>query len=140
MKQVIAEKDEAGIAGVFLQEMAARYDLGELRGMLGQWTKKISAPRGTAHTTHATHTVELQIAPRGQLAAIVKELTVKVEVIFQTVEEQTHILGVLHFRYAHHDGGSNGNSQEFVVLCEDRFASHSYAGCVNRRLAYMLKG
>lgn len=43
------------------------------------------------------------------------------------------------YRYQHQDGGSNGSSQRFVIVCESRYGEDRYAGILNNRLASILE-
>lgn len=79
-------------------------------------------------------TEEIDVVPTGQMAGIVKSMTVRVEL----GSNGTHTRGSIHYRYEHHSGGSNGCEQVFVVVTESRYGGErtEYVGEISERLAY----
>lgn len=113
--------------GQFIKTLSAQYQLPELRG-LGFESSKID------DEFFLIKTPQVDVEPTGQLACIVKRLSVYVEM--SSTEDGKHIRGTIHYRYQHHNGGSNGSEQSFTIVTESRYSEPVYAGAISERLAY----
>ncbi len=114
------------IAEAFVNELSARYDLPELKGIV-----LVQNPKNTEPDLKG----EISATPRGQLAAIVRELKVRIWVY----GSEGRYEGEIAYSYEHQDGGSNGSKQRFIILCQQRYGEDRYAGMINDRLAYNLE-
>ncbi len=112
----------------FKAEMAARYNLPELNGA-GFETSKVDGDFVMVKTG------DIEVAPTGQMAGLVKQMTVRVEL----GASGKHVRGAIHYRYQHHGGGSNGNEHVFVIVTESRYGEPEYAGAISERVAYALQ-
>jgi hypothetical protein len=100
-------KNHAKFTAEFIKEFSIKHDMPELRGMMPQTSVKKSSEELSCVEA------EIEVTPRGQMAALVKELEVKVSSFLgadgsMTVE--------VHMSYKHHGGGSNGKSVSFRVV------------------------
>ena len=66
--------------------------------------------------------VEVDIRPTGQMRALVKSLSARVEMNDAPDETGNYYIRAS-LSYSHHDGGSNGKDANFVVMVEDMFGA-----------------
>lgn len=114
------------IAESFANALAAQYDLPEVR------YAKFQVQQETVSVLSLT-SGRIPIGPRGQLACIVKDLSVQIDV--HATQDGKWISGVINYSYSHHSGGSNGSDHRFVIVTESRYAkSPTYAGMLDEAL------
>jgi len=120
------------IGNQFKAELAAQYSLPEIAA--AEFSPVKTHTESGNPDWHHTSTGAVAVAPSGQLAGIVKELTV--EVTIGSNGKTTR--GVLKYSYGHHSGGSNGNDQSFEIVTESRCGDDvEYVGKISERLAYV---
>lgn len=122
------------IATAFKNELAARYNLPELRDAgMGHAKEK-----RTNVDIEANLLASCSVEPTGQLAGIINRLIVDVQVAFW---KNGAVGGTLKYRYQHHSRGSNGSDQEFTIVLERKSYAASgdtyrYTGCLSTQLVY----
>lgn len=78
--------------------------------------------------------VEVDVQPRGQLAAIVCSLKVRVRFDMDPTRKKVGYLN-MDFTYKHQGGGSNGKSVDYMILTDNHYgAEEQFVGLVERCL------
>lgn len=102
-------------------ELAGRYNLPQIQ---------TSEP---AVKIDGTISLEIDIVPQGQFAAIVRSATATVDF---AMAKDSKELGYLRLRlsYQHHGGGSNGSDQRFITFNRSSFGQVEYEGMIPEHL------
>lgn len=113
--------------------LAGRYDMPELL------TAEPIFPRNSRkEIIPDTLRIELGITPRGQIASIVKELDVVLDVA--TDGRGEGFVARLKLSYNHIDGGSNGKDTDYVVIVDKQWGSKlSVFDVITRQAHYILE-
>ena len=120
------------LADAFLHDIATRYAFPELLNR----AMDLPLPGSRAERIHGTEWgvlhAECKVQPTGQIAAIVRSMTV--EVSFRPSDAKNVFYGDVKLSYDHVQGGSNGKDTGFMIAVESRFGggSSTYLGCVDR--------
>ncbi len=116
------------VAAIF----AGRYDLSELTSVTPVPVTKYRSDEVIPNTLRA----ELNVTPRGQIAAIVRDLDVTVEV----AENDGRFCAVIKMSYNHVEGGSNGKDTAFVVITDVQWGSKiRVVDVITRQAEYTLQ-
>lgn len=122
------EQDLIKIGGKFINSVSAQFQLPEARN--AAFSESKSSEHGITIKTS-----EIEVEPTGQLAGIVKNLSVKFEVSASL--DGAHIRGSVYYSYGHHSLGSNGNEQRFVIVTEERYGNGmEFVGLISEQIAY----
>lgn len=122
------EQDLIKIGGKFINALAAQFQLPEARNAA------FAESKATEHGI-TIKTAEIEVEPTGQIAAIVKSLSVRFEVSASL--DGAHIRGTIHYSYGHHSLGSNGSDQRFIIVTEERYGSdQEFVGTISEHVAY----
>lgn len=106
-------------------ELAGRYNLPELLTREAQVKASVKIDE--------TISLEVDIVPQGQFAAIVRSATATVDF---AMAKDSKELGYLRLRlsYQHHGGGSNGSDQRFITFNRSSFGQAEYEGMIPEHL------